>query len=91
MIICNLRWRIPHSGTSKFGERSSFEGRIYFNASILVKMACIYKYEYEGTTNMMVGMVKKVNYNEDNSVCSIEVLQCPPRGATKDSLYVDIC
>ena len=89
--ICNLRWRIHHSGTSKFGERSSFEGRIYFNASILVKMACIYKYEYEGTTNMMVGMVKKVNYNEDNSVCSIEVLQCPPRGATKDNLYVDIC
>ena len=32
---------------------------------------------------MMVGMVKKVNYSEDNSVCSIEVLQCPPRGATK--------
>jgi hypothetical protein len=83
--------RIHHSGTSKFGERSSFEGRIYFNASILVKMACIYKYEYEGTTNMMVGMVKKVNYSEDNSVCSIEVLQCPPRGATKDNLYVDIC
>jgi len=84
-------WRIHHSGTSKFGERSSFEGRIYFNASILVKMACIYQYEYEGTTNMMVGMVKKVNYSEDNSVCSIEVLQCPPRGATKDNLYVDIC
>ena len=41
--------------------------------------------------NMMVGMVKNVNYNEDNSVCSIEVLQCPQRGATKDSLYVDIC
>ena len=69
------------------------------NASILVKMACIYKYEYEGTTNMMVRMVKKVNYNynvkkvnynEDNSVCSIEMLQCPPRGATKDNLYVDI-
>jgi hypothetical protein len=39
---------------------------------------------------MMVGMVKKVNYSEDNSVCSIEVLQCPPRGATKDNLYVDI-
>jgi len=39
---------------------------------------------------MMVGMVKKVNYNEDNSVCSIEVLQCPQRGATKDNLYVDI-
>ena len=91
MIHNMLRWRIHHSGTSKFGERSSFEGRIYFNASILVKMACIYKYEYEGTTNMMVGMVKKVNYNEDNSVCSIEVLQCPPRGATKDNLYVDIC
>ena len=91
LALCNLRWRIHHSGTSKFGERSSFEGRIYFNASILVKMACIYKYEYEGTTNMMVGMVKKVNYNEDNSVCSIEVLQCPPRGATKDNLYVDIC
>ena len=89
----SLRWCIPHSGISKFGERSSFEGRIYFNASILVKMACIYQYEYEGlgTTNMMVGMVKKVNYNEDNSVCSIEVLQCPPRGATKDNLYVDIC
>ena len=41
--------------------------------------------------NMMVAMVKNVNYNEDNSVCSIEVLQCPPRGATKDNLYVDIC
>ena len=41
---------------------------------------------------MMVGMamVHKVNYSEDNSVCSIEVLQCPPRGATKDNLYVDI-
>ena len=39
---------------------------------------------------MMVGMVKKVNYSEDNSVCSIEVLQCPPQGATKDNLYVDI-
>ena len=89
--ICNLRWRIHHSGTSKFGERSSFEGRIYFNASILVKMACIYKYEYEGTTNMMVVIVKKVNYSKDNSVFSIEVLQCPPRGATKDNLYVDIC
>ena len=39
---------------------------------------------------MMVGMVKKVDYHEDNSVCSIEVLKCPPRGATKDNLYVDI-
>ena len=38
----------------------------------------------------MVGMVKKVNYSEDNSVCSIEVLQYPPRGALKDNLYVDI-
>ena len=64
---------------------------------------------FEGTTNMMVGVVKKVNYSEDNSVCSIEVampttrsyegqslcsievLQCPPRGATKDNLSVDIC
>ena len=39
---------------------------------------------------MMVGMVKKVNYSKDKSVCSIEVLQCPPRGAMKDNLYVDI-
>ena len=39
---------------------------------------------------MMVGMVKKVNYSEDNSVCLIEVLQCPPQGAKKDYLYVDI-
>ena len=40
---------------------------------------------------MMVGMVKilKVNYSEDNSVCSIEVLQCPPQGATKDNIYVE--
>ena len=68
--------------------RSSFEGRIYFNASILVKMACIYQYEYEGTTNMMVGRVKKVNYSEDNSVCLIEVLQCPPQGPTKDNLSI---
>ena len=60
------------------------------NAQILVKMGCIYKYEYEGMTNIMVGMVRKVNYNEDRSVGSIEVLQCPPRGAKKDNLYVDI-
>ena len=39
---------------------------------------------------MMVGVVKKVNYSKDNSVCSIDVLQRPPRGATKDNLYVDI-
>ena len=39
---------------------------------------------------MMVGMVKKVNYSKDNSVCSIEVLQCPPRGAMNDNIYVDI-
>ena len=56
---------------------------------ILTKMGCIYKYEYQGRSNIMVGMVKKVNYNEDNTISSVEVLQCPPRGAKKDNLYID--
>ena len=45
---------------------------------ILTKMGCIYKYEYQGRSNIMVGMVKKVNYNEDNTITLVEVLQCPP-------------
>ena len=55
------------------------------------KMYCIYKYENAGKCNIMVGLIKKVNYDETGSnVHSIEVLQCPPKGARKENLHIDI-
>jgi hypothetical protein len=61
------------------------------NAPIMEKTHCIYKYVYAGKCNIMVGMIKKVNYDETGTnVASIEVLQCPPKGARRENLYIDI-
>jgi hypothetical protein len=65
-------------------------------AVILPQKACIYKYEYNSKTNISVGLVKKVIEgdveNETGKVSYLyEVLQCPPKGAKKDNLYIDIC
>lgn len=55
---------------------------------------CIYKYEYNGEFNIMLGKVKKICYRMEGGrptdVTAIEVLQCPPKGAKRDNLYIDI-
>lgn len=61
---------------------------------ILEKKYCIYKYEYNGNTNIMVGKVKAVQYettpNGEKIVSALEILQCPKKGQKQDNLYVDI-
>ena len=38
----------------------------------------------------MAGMVKREKYGKKTSnIHSIDVLQCPPKGAKKDNLYID--
>ena len=61
---------------------------------ILEKLHCIYKYKFEGKINIMVGKVKRVEYElndlGESLVSQVEVLQCPKRGQKKNNLYVDI-
>lgn len=86
----------PHGQFSK-EDRQTFVRDILLeeesnpNAEILINMGCIYKYEYGGKTNIMVGLVKKIIFDDStNLVSSVEVLQCPPKGAKRDNLYIDI-
>jgi hypothetical protein len=61
------------------------------HAEVLTNMGCIYEYVYDRKTNIMVGLIKKINLDEnDNHLTSIEVLQCPPKGAKRDNLYINI-
>ena len=61
------------------------------NAEIFEGTACIFKYEYERVENIMVGMVQKVFVDpETKKINLIQVLNCPPKGASMDNLYVDI-
>ena len=50
-----------------------------------------FQYEYERVENIMVGMVQKVFVDpETKKINLIQVLNCPPKGASMDNLYVDI-
>ena len=61
------------------------------NAEIFEGTACIFKYEYERVENIMVGMVQKVFVDpETKKINLIQVLNCPPKGASMDNLYVHI-
>lgn len=64
------------------------------SSPILEKQYCIYKYEFNGNSNIMVGKVKAVHYKTnpmgEKTISGIEVLQCPKKGQKQDNLYVDI-